>query len=342
MAVTLKQVAETAGLSVATVNQVLNGWSDRFAPETAHRVEAAAASLGYKGNIAARGLRQDRSFLLGVLFYGGNYPLLPDFMKGLMSCLNDGDYSPVVFCSTDGHDEDSHLRRCLDRRVDGLIVNVADIADLNRWSVIGETPVIEVFGRFLSGVPTVNFDLKAAGARAVRHLISRGHRRIALLTHECYLAAKGRTCGPHFDAWEHFRGVEAELRSAGCVPIVVTHSLEEGNGMSRMFYEGGQRALDAIATHPGHPTAVICYQDYQALGLMQACASRGIAVPRELAIIGQGDVEMAGLCDPSLTTFRRPSIEVGREAATMLLRRIAGKVARNRSVEMEFVLRTSA
>ncbi len=219
MPVTLKDVAKHAGLSITTVHQVLSGLGDRFTPETREKVNVSASLLDYRTNIAARALREKKTYLIGVLFFGVNHAILAEFMTGLQQVAKIHDYAPVFLINMNLDLEAENIETLLQRRVDGLIVNV--LLDENKglfnstiYNDIKERgiPMVEVFGRFIPGIPSANVDNQAAGRMVVRHLAARGHRHIVHYTHANYQDAE-RIPGMRFNAWEFAKGYEEEMKA---------------------------------------------------------------------------------------------------------------------------------
>jgi LacI family transcriptional regulator len=351
LAVTLRHVAEKAGVSTATVSRILTGNKAEAFPEaTRLRVHAAAEQLGYRPNFAARSLQMQRSFLIGVLMNAANATIATGFLRGVQSVLNAGDYSPIVLSHADCDEQADCLRRCMDRRVDGLIVNASHDArgrfDTAEFTAATERgiPIVEVFGRFLSGVPQVNVDNVAAGRKSVEHLLQLGHRRIAMLTHERYALGGGKQAATHWDAWERFRGYEAAMRDAGLEPLVITHSISGEVDVEQQFVDGGIAALSCLLAHPAKPTAVVCYNDLSAFGLMRGARLHRlhtISIPDRLSVVGFGDFEYSRIITPALTTVPIPAFDVGRQAGEAILERIEGENISGMSIGAGLVVRES-
>jgi DNA-binding LacI/PurR family transcriptional regulator len=348
MAVTLRHVAEKAGCSTATASRILTGTKIEAFPETTRRrVHAAADFLGYRPNLAARSLQTQRSFLIGVLMNAANAGLATEFLRGVQASLNSGDYSPIVLMHADCGEQANCLRRCTDRRVDGLIVNTSHDArgrfDTREFATLIEqgTAVVEVFGRFIAGVPQFNIDNAAVARKSVEHLLKLRHRRIAMLTHEGYVLGKGKQTARHFDAYERYRGYEAAMQAAGLEPLLVAHPISGEVDVQQQFVDGGVTAMDALLAHPAKPTAVVCYNDLEAIGLIRAARLKGIAVPSRLSIVGYGDMEPSRIAMPALTTVPVPAREVGRQAAEALLHAIGGQPAESALIEADLVVRES-
>ena len=344
---TLKDIAKSVGVSVPTVSLILSGNGARYRPETRQAVTRAAKRLKYRPNMAGRGLRQKKSFLLGTLFYGVNSAHMSDFLRGVGAALAGNEYAPVVFSHDTPEEEADHLSRCQHRRVDGYIVNLA-VAPDGRTAAAAygpllkkKVPVVEIFGRFLKGAIQVNVDNAAAGRLAAEHLLAQGHRRIAMLTHGAYDAARATGVGPHFDAWEHWQGYASAMREAGQEPLAITHPLVEAESYQEQFFRGGVECLAALRAHPARRTAVCCLSDQHGAGLLRACRAAGVAVPGELAVVGFGDTELSRVTQPALTTFRMPAWEVGFEAARRLLALTRGETPGSVLLEPELLVRES-
>jgi len=343
----LKDIAEKAGVSIPTVSLILSGKTQEFSADTCRRVQRVAEKLNYRPNIAARSLQQQKSFLIGVLMSDVNALSMSKLLRGMFNALGDTDYSPIVFSHANKKEESKCLRRCLERQVDGLIANVCVGADGSMDTsgyldaVAKGVPVVEVFGRFLVGAPSVNVDFRAAGREAARHLIEQGHRSIVMLTHEHYDDARTDETGLHYDAWERFEGYREALVEAGLDPRVVLHSIDSTIDTVPQFLEGGTQALDRILAEKDVPTGVVCYNDFEAYGLMEACRLRGIGVPHDLSIVGYGDFEVARVANPGLTTLRVPAGRVGREVIATLMAMIDGQTVENALLPSELVVRQS-
>jgi LacI family transcriptional regulator len=345
---TRKDIARQVGMSVSTVGMILDGHGARYSAATQKKVLTAAKALNYSPNLSGRSLRTGKSFLLGILYSRANRDLLADFLRGVMQALRGGQYSPIVFSHESADEEAEGLRRCLDRNVDGMVIN----AGLTPTGVFRpgshktllrrKLPLVEVFGRFLAPCPSVNFDSAAAGEEAVRYLAGKGHRRIAFVVHDRYRMSEGHPAGAHRDALERFEGYARAMREQGLKPAVVTHPISGDMATGEEFVEGGMDALESLRKLSPAPTAVICHTDLEAYGLIRSCRLKGLSVPGDLAIVGYGDSPISPLTQPALTTLRAPSYDAGRDATSLLLDLIAGRTARSVLLRPTLVPRDSA
>jgi DNA-binding LacI/PurR family transcriptional regulator len=347
MVVTRKDVAEHAQVSESTAGMILAGRGQRYSIHTREKVLASAKALDYRPNPAARSLQSQRSFLIGVLINSSNAAISTEFLRGVQAVLNSGDYSPIVLSHADCEEQAKCLERCTDRRVDGLIVNASHDAsgrfDTSHLAAAIEqgTPVIEVFGRFISGVPQINVDNVAAGRKSVEHLLGLGHRRIAMLTHERYVVGRSGRAAMHFDAWERYCGYEEAMYDAGLEPVVVTHPITGEVDVAQQFVDGGLEAFDSLLSHPAKPTAVICYNDLEVYGLIRAARLKGVKINDHFSVVGFGDLDHSRIIVPALTTVPVPAFEVGRRAAEALLDSLDEQPVESALIETEIVVRES-
>jgi DNA-binding LacI/PurR family transcriptional regulator len=326
---------------------ILAGRGQRYSVHTREKVLAAVKELDYRPNFAGRSLKMNRSFLVGVLFNATNSDHTVDFLCGVQTQLINAGCTPIVFSHATPAAEAHFYKCCLDRHVDGLIVNAAvdplGNANLEKYSSALERglPLVEVFGRFLQGVPAVNVDDVSAGRSATRHLMQFGHRRIAFLVHEWYAAVRPSGMGLHHDAWERCRGYEQAMCAAGLEPIVITHGEPRENDAPAHFVDLGESALPALLEHPARPTAIVCYNDQQAVGVIRAARRLNVDVPGQLSVVGFGDRELSRIVDPALTTQRLPALDIGAEAAAMIAELIEGRPVQSVTVPCELIVRES-
>ena len=333
----MREVARQAGVSTSAVWAVFRK-SDAAATtigvsaEARQKILAVAAKLHYKPDILARSFTNNRSFLLGLLmretFEDFSMPLL----RGIQDVCLDQDYSVITYAhGNSAADERRHLKFSLDRRVDGLIVMPAldpggdnNFARLQALRADG-MPVVQLFNCLVPGVPAVARDHEAAGYLATRRLLELGHRQILHLTFEGYDDTGIK--GFHIDARQRYEGYERAMHEAGLEPLVYAHGpIQEGG---REFHDAVLASADAILRHPGAPTAIVPYNDYQAWGLLEACAKRQIKVPEDLSVIGCDSIREMWVGSDRLATFTYPLREMGRAAATLCLNMMKGEASQD-------------
>ena len=329
MAATLKQIAAMTGLSIPTVHQILNNYDAPFAAATRRKVLAAAAEVDYRPNIAARSLVTQRSFLVGVLFYGVNYSITTRFMSGVQAGVMAHGCSPIFLTHATPAEEAANLQSALERRVDGLIVNVAIDPDgatnVDRLAAVHAKglPMVEVFGRFVPGVPKVTLDYRATATAATERLIADGHRRIALVIREEYGADQAG--GRLWTATEFGDGYQSAMRAAGLPPRVQRYSVGADDTRENAVFSGAAKAVPALFANPAAaPTAAVCYSA-EAGEATARCYDRRRRPTRPLTVAAFGDLRPALSDRVHLLCMPMPAERAGRSAADALFAQVAGR-----------------
>jgi LacI family transcriptional regulator len=309
---------------------VLNGYNVRFSAETRRKVLETAKALDYRPNIAARGLRAKKTFLLGLQFNAVNYPLIAGFTRGFQQTCTAESYAPIFLTHDTTDDEATNVRTLLDRRVDGLVVNcavgpegpsnAARFAELRKAA----TPVVEVFGRFVDGAPRVTLDYHAGAVAATQRLIAKGHKRIALFTHDDYRTSE-RVPGLYWTAWEHWRGYAETLKAAGLDPTIVTYPVRKDRTREGSHYFSAYEHAPRLFGHADAPTAAVCYRGEAVEGAIhRANADRGLALAGFAVAVFDG-VRPVATEAIDLNVLPLPTEQAGAAAARLLLDLIAGK-----------------
>jgi len=305
--VTTHDVARKAGVSQATVSQVLSGNPRaRVARATRERVLEAAEALGYRPNILARGLVRGRSYAIGVVVPDLTNPFYLDVVTGAQRVMAEAGYA-VLPGDTRETTPSRHLEALRARQVDGVIIDGVGAAALPH-DAISELKVV-VVDEPSERWPGVASDALAAGRLAAEHLLEMGHRGLAFI-------------GPATDVHGfrmRERGFFRALKDAG---IALPH---EWLRRTPPTVSGGHKAMRALLALPRRPTAVFCANDLIAMGALKAALTANVAIPRELSIVGCDDVEMASVVTPELTTVHISARELGARAARLLLRQLEGQ-----------------
>jgi LacI family transcriptional regulator len=304
-------------VSVATVSRVFNGYDD-VSPATRQRVLAAARELDYAPSAAARTLVGQRSQLLGVVLFTGlqhpdiGHPFFQEVLIGFKRGIGALGYDVLLFAteqpgSADGRPH-SYVRRARHHRVDGVALMGVDRHD----------PEVEKL--LDSGIPLIGVDLDIVGKRAsyvssdnvggarlaVRHLHSLGHTRIATIAGPQETKAGA----------DRLLGYRAEVQALGL-------DNRPGYEQTGDFYpESGETAMHALLALPEPPTAVFAAADMMAIGAIRAVHAKGLQVPRDVAVVGFDDIQIAPLLNPALTTIRQDKIGLGVAAARALIEQI--------------------
>lgn len=305
-------VAAAAGVSPTTVSHALSGARSVNA-ETRDRILAVARELGYVPDRVASGLRRRRTGVVGLI--GDDLATTPFAGRIIEGARRAGlERDVLLMVGESGRDDEAErdlIARFLAQRVDGLLIARMYHQRVERPSVPDHVPVVLVDAAPASGwdVDAVVPDEAQIATLACERLTREGHRDIAYVgTTDESRAARGRLIG-----------VRAALGDAGI-------ALDDGRlAFCSSDAAGGRDAGGWLLDQAQRPTAVICFNDQIAMGVMQAAARRGIAVPTGLSVVGIDDLHpVADALDPGLTTIALPHAEMGRWGMTRLLDRIEG------------------
>jgi len=306
--VSIKEVAAHAGVSVATVSNVLNR-PEIVAQPTRDRVSAAIRELGFVRNESARQLRAGHSRTIGLVVLDVANPFFTDLARGVEDEVSKAGLA-VILCNSDDQErkENRYLDLLEEHRVQGVLITpVAGAGSrLARLQKRG-TPVVLVDSRSASrGQCSVAVDDVLGGDLALSHLLAAGHERIAYIS------------GPPAirQVADRHEGALRALARAGRPPgrLLV---LDAGS----LNVAGGQKAGAEIAALPAaeRPTAVFCVNDLTALGFLQEMTRNRIRVPEDISIVGYDDIDFAAAAAVPLTSVRQPRQQLGRTAARMLI-----------------------
>jgi LacI family transcriptional regulator len=312
-AVKLRDVATLAGVHPATASRALNPETRLLvSEETANRVLAAAAELGYRPNTVARSLRTRRSHTVGVLIPDLNNPLFPPIVRGLEDRLSTDGYVALIG-NTDGDDarERKVFEQMRARHVDGYVLATAHLRNpLLAEAVRAGMPVV-LMNRIAEdySLPAVTVDNERGVKMAISHLLSLGHRKIA-----CVAGPQDVSTG-----LARYRAFQAAMAAAG---------LEVPPGrvaFARAFsIEEGRRCTAEILAAGNGFTAVAAGNDMLAVGCYHALDQAGLGCPGDVSVVGFNDMPFIDMLRPPLTTVAFSHYQVGTEAAQLLLDRLNG------------------
>ncbi|MCL2733598.1 MAG: LacI family transcriptional regulator [Actinomycetia bacterium] len=319
MASTIQDVARAAGVSAATVSRVFNG--GRVSAERADRVRRAAAELGFAPNRVARSLRTQRASVIGLLIPDIENPFFTSLARGVEDAAQRTNLS-VVLCNTD--EDVAKERRYLDvavaEQMAGVIVAAAsrEHTDLSVLEARG-MPVVAVDRRLRgSDVDVVLVDNARGSEDATAHLLARGYRRIACITGPRGAStAEERLAGYRTAIADFLREHPGQSPAGGADPLTAWTRFAD------FRVEGGYKAMADLLARPDRPDAVFVANNLMAVGALQALREAGVPVPG-FGVLSFGEVPWAPMVDPSLTTVRLPSYDLGWTAAELLQDRIAG------------------
>jgi LacI family transcriptional regulator len=312
MPVTLTDVAEAAGVSIATVSRVLTDSDHPVTEETRGKVLETAERLGYRSNLVARSLRTDQTLTIGLIVENILSPFIPPIVRSIHDYLRQHNYLGIVINSDWDPEVEAEAILGLSRRqIDGIIFVESCLRSSDQVSELIDKPHIFVHRLFNSVSPNSVVPDDRYGARlATKHLAELGHQRIAFIN------------GP--EEWDatlnRMAGYQEELAASG-IPFEST-LVERGDWQVQSGYLAAQRLI--ALKHP--PTAIFAANDLMALGAIYAIQEAGLQVPDDIAVVGYDDRDFSGFVRPAITTVRMPCEEMGCIAAESLLRLINGEV----------------
>ena len=297
---TVYDVAEKAGVSIATVSRVFN--NNTVSQSAREKVTAAARSLGYTPNLAARSLMTKRTDTIGVVLPDMHGEFFSELVRGIDAGARRLGLHMLVSCSHDELNEMAAVLSAMQGRVDGVIILSPLIAiDALEPHIPPPLPAVIVNGSGGRGLyPEVNLDNRAGARQMMAHLLAEGHRDICIVS------------GPSDN-------LDAEQRQLGCVEAA-DHSDCRLRTLAGAFTEAsGYAAGVELLAHNALPDAVFALNDAMAIGCLCALAERGIAVPGQIALAGFDDIPLAQYLRPSLTTVHVPIADLGSRSLQRLL-----------------------
>lgn len=306
--ITLKMVAERAGVSVNTVSRAINNKSD-INEETKKRVLKVAQELGYVQNATAVALRTKKTRTLGVVIADNRNPFYAEVLNGIEEAAREKNYH-IILANTqrDYQKEEEAINLLLAKRVDGLLITpVQDRNDDIKNLIEANIPFV-IVGRDFKNieVDAVYNDEVKGGFLATKYLIKKGHKRIALINGFLHKSpARGRLEGYKKALKEYGIPFDDSLVSVGDIDV------KDGYERTKQLLEKGLNF-----------TAIFAYNDMMAFGAMRAIKEKGLRIPEDIGLVGYDDIPFSSLISPSLTTIRLKKQELGVESLKLLLSRI--------------------
>jgi LacI family transcriptional regulator, galactose operon repressor len=323
--ITMRDIAEHAGVSLATVSRVLNNTVPVARLKRAAVMKAVEA-LGYRPNVVAQELARGHTQAVGILPQGISNPFYSRLLKGVEQGLRGSAYYPLFASGEQPAEQASALELLLAHRVEALILMGGHIPDDELLAVAKRLPVVTI-GRTIRGLEQrcVRVENHEGAYKATRHLRDLGHTRIAHITGLPW----------HGDAIARRAGYEKALVDTGMAvdpALVVEGDFEEQSGLA-----GTEQLLKAGVRF----TAIFAGNDQIAFGAGLALLRHGLRVPRDVSIIGFDDQPSAAYTWPPLTTIRQPAVEMGIATARALLDELRGRSFVQPTFHTDLVLRAS-
>jgi LacI family transcriptional regulator len=321
----IRDVAERAGLSAATVSRVING-HPTVSPELAERVRSVIAEMGYQPNRVARNLRRRVSGVWAIVIGDIENPFFTSMVRGVEDVARACGYS-VLLCNSDEDvtKEQNYINVLLAEQVAGVIIAPASGVDSSIDPLVASGVAVVAIDRRPSGrqVDTVLSNHIEGARQATAHLIDQGYQRVAFVGGPA----------PVTTVRERLVGYRAALRDAGSTsdPDLVVHA---------DFREsGGYEAMQRLLAVSGPPDAVLVANNLMAIGTLRALAEADLKAPTDVGVVAFDDHPWATLMRPSLTVVAQPLYEIGRKASELLRSRLADRDRPPESVVLRSELR---
>lgn len=324
-AATMKDVAEKAGVSTATVSRALMN-PEKVSAATRAKVEQAVIAVGYSPHSMTRSTRRGESRTVLVIVPDICDPFFSEIIRGIEVVAARKGYLVLIGdCAHQNQQEKSFLNLMLTRQIDGMVLLGSQVPFDTRQEEQRNLPPMVMANEFAPELelPTVHIDNLTAAFEAVNHLQKLGHRRIACIA------------GPEEMPLCQYRlqGYIQALRRHGI--SVDPHYIVRGE----FSFDAGARAMRQLMALPKPPQALFCHSDIIALGAMAQAKNMGLRIPRDLSLIGFDDIELSRYSDPQLTTVAQPRFNIGREAMLLLLEQLEGRMVNTGSRLLDFELK---
>lgn len=318
---TIKDVAQLANVSVSTVSKYINGGNVRGA--NAQAIANAIDELGFRANPFARGLKAQRNRSVGVLLPDMSVPFYGNVLNALERTLREHGYHVLISCYGSDHGrERDNLHFLLTNGIDGLIYFPEDISATEFYELTSSLniPIVQV-DRCIQNVAsdTVLVNNIEAAYAAVSQLISRGHRRLGLISGpKTVLTAKERQIGYLRALSDHGIAYDDTLVLLGINEFAT-----------------GYLGFESLMALQDPPTAVFTTNYNLTMGLVTAARERGLKIPEELDIFGFDCADICSMMKPPLPVVHQPEQEMGRLAATYLIDRLGGYTGEARVTQLK-------
>lgn len=307
---TIHDIAKLASVSSATVSRVLSNSSYPVSPELRSKILRIAKEMNYVPNLLGKQLKTKTSMTIGVVIPTITNLFYSSIILGVEEIARKNNYQ-VLLCNSfqDPVLEDKYIQAMFEKQVRGLVISSisSDKKQLKHFIDMGLNVVALDQKMEMEDVSEIDFDYRKGGYIATRHMLDKGHERIAYLTAPLDRPSR---IGIH-------EGYLTAMREAGLKPIVQeggnetysgTYEFENGKALTRQLLGRGKR-----------PTAIFACNDMTAFGVVSELSQQGLKVPDDVSVMGFDGIDFGQMMTPPLTTVLQPTYEMGRLACNMLL-----------------------
>ncbi|MBE0685320.1 MAG: LacI family DNA-binding transcriptional regulator [Anaerolineaceae bacterium] len=326
MAITIKDIAKRTGVSHSTVSRALGG-NSLISEATTTRIKKVAREMGYQPSAAARSLKTNQTKVIGVIVNSIDDPFFSEILFGIENEAQQAGYSLFIAASQyDPIREQNIVHTMMEQRTDGVIICSSSFsADKGRQLLANGFPVVVVNSKANENFNySIYHDVVDGSRQLTRHLLELGHTKIAYLGN----SKSGRT------SLDRLNGFQTEMVNAGIE--IHPDLIYEVQGSEPNL---GVESLEYFLGLPDQPTAILCFNDMLAIGLLQACHLKGIKVPYDLSVTGFDNITFSAYTNPPLTTLDQPKYSIGNEAARLLLDLLSHKIESSNSTHKVKILK---
>lgn len=308
---TIRDVAKKARVAPITVSRAINN-SGYVSQEKRNRIEAAIAELGYVPNALARSFRSKQTRTIALVLTDVTNPFWTDVARGVEDAARDRQFN-VILCNTDESEsrQAEYLSVLLQKQVDGILLVPAHSRGGATKMIQQQGTAVVVLDRRVpaANVDIVQCDSEGGACQLVRHVLSLGHRRVAMLTGpEGVSSAQDRVAG--------YRRAFLEARLAVAEELIFYGSFTQDSG-----YRMAQNALRVLP----RPTALVAANNFIGIGAWRAVRDAGLQIPHDITLVTFDDLPAGLIVEPFLTGVAQPGYEMGKRATSLLLDRLAHK-----------------
>ena len=306
MGVTIKDIAKHVGVSIMTVSRVVNN-SGYVSEDTRRLVETAINEMGYKPNLMARSLINNKSEFISVIVPDIANPFFAELIKGTEGIARKYGYN-IILSDTNWTEslEVDHIEGAMSRMADGIVIVAPKLSEKGLEFYNKNIPIVVVDRKLRTrDIPNIFVDNKNGAFAATQHLIELGHRKIAFISGPEGIVNTERRKKGFFSAFKK-AGYETDM------DLIFPGDFK---------FEGGKKVFEAIRQmeESKRPSAVFASNDLMALGVISGAIESGWSVPNDLSVVGFDDILLSSLVNPPLTTVSHPYVKMGERAIEELL-----------------------
>ncbi|NCC08103.1 MAG: LacI family transcriptional regulator [Clostridia bacterium] len=303
----IKDIAKECGVSVASVSKALNGHHD-ISKTTREKIQAVADSMGYRPNSAARALKTNRSYNLGVLFADDTQSgLTHEYFSGVLDSFKvaaEATGYDITFINHNiGTAATTYLEHCLYRGVDGVVIACIDFDSPEVQQLIASDIPVVTIDHVFNNIATIISDNIRGMRELVNYVYKRGHRRIAFIHGEKTSVTQNRLASFYKTCYELRIDVPDEYVREG-----LYHDPQTCEKITR-----------ELLSLPKRPTCIFFTDDFSYIGGLNAIHAAGLNVPDDISAVGYDGIYLSQVLVPKLTTYRQNTKELGERAAKLLI-----------------------